>query len=222
MILEAGENVLVLQISQPDTGACVGKIRAVYEKLRSMNFPGILSLRPGLDCLALELDEDADRHELANWLETEGQELEPLKPEAKLLRVGVCYDEPFSRNLPQVAGWCGISREEVIELHQSRIYDVWMMGFMPGFPYLGPLNRTLQLPRKTLPDPFIPEGSVAIAEEYCGIYPFDSPGGWHIIGRTSVRLIDYRLETPWLLDYGMQVQFYPISTDEFTEQLRQR
>ena len=82
---------------------------------------------------------------------------------------------------------------------------------MPGFPYLGELPAELHLPRKANPDLKLPAGSVAIAEEFVGVYPFDSPGGWHVIGRTPLRLFDYKRSEPSLFHYGMSVEFYPIS-----------
>jgi KipI family sensor histidine kinase inhibitor len=90
-----------------------------------------------------------------------------------------------------------------------------MIGFMPGFPYLGELPAELRLPRKSAPDPRLHAGSVAIAEEFVGVYPFDSPGGWHVLGRTPLQLTDYNREDPWIFRYGMSVRFFPITKMEF-------
>src|SRR5205085_2409680 len=104
-----------------------------------------------------------------------------------------------------VAGACGITEEEVIEIHASQIYEVWMLGFLPGFPYLGPLPSRLQLRRKEFPNPQVLAGSVAIAEEYCGMYPFESPGGWHVLGRSPKTMGEYPLKEPFLFSYGQVV-----------------
>jgi inhibitor of KinA len=90
-----------------------------------------------------------------------------------------------------------------------------MIGFMPGFPYLGELPKELQLPRKKTPVISVPAGSVAIAEEYVGIYPLQSPGGWNIIGRTPLQILNYKEDVPCLLDYGMEVEFIPITAVEY-------
>jgi KipI family sensor histidine kinase inhibitor len=111
----------------------------------------------------------------------------------------------------------GLRREEIVEIHSGAIYDVWLLGFMPGFPYLGSLDLRLRIPRKIRPDLAVPAGSVAIAEEFTGVYPADSPGGWHVIGRTPNKLVDFTKSPPWLFDYGMRIQIQPISRNEFLQ-----
>src|SRR4029078_5470972 len=124
------------------------------------------------------------------------------------LDVPVCYE--LGSDLDEVCARTKLSQDQVIELHTSKIYSVWRIGFMPGYPYMGELPQQLQLPRKNKPAQGIPAGSVAIADEFVGVYPFESPGGWHVIGRTPWRLIDYSRENPSLFTYGMRVRFYPI------------
>ncbi|HSP06869.1 MAG TPA: carboxyltransferase domain-containing protein, partial [Acidobacteriota bacterium] len=137
----------------------------------------------------------------------------------EILRVPVCYEETLAPDLSFVADRTGLSIPEVIRLHSDTTYEVWMLGFMPGFPYLGKLPAKLTLPRKDRPSPRISAGSVAVAEEYTGVYPFDSPGGWHIVGRTPWAVTEYRRTPPWLFDYGMQVQFYPITIEEYRQSI---
>jgi inhibitor of KinA len=136
-------------------------------------------------------------------------------PTGELLEIPVCYETPFARDLNSVAEVLGLKPQEIVDRHAERIYDVWMLGFMPGYPYMGSLNEKIQLPRKSTPDFSVSAGSVAIAEEFVGVYPFDSPGGWHIIGITPLKVVDYSRSVPFLFQYGMKVKFYPISTDEF-------
>ena len=107
--------------------------------------------------------------------------------------------------------------EEVIRLHSSRPYLIYMIGFMPGFPYLGDLPERLITPRLKTPRVSVPAGSVAIAQKQTGIYPVESPGGWQIIGRTPVKLFDPEKDPPVLLTMGDRVQFHPIDEKEFEQ-----
>jgi inhibitor of KinA len=106
-----------------------------------------------------------------------------------------------------VCAYSGLAEEEVVECHTSVIYTVFAVGFLPGFPYLGPLDRKLFVPRLDAPRVRVPEGSVGIAQLQTGIYPFDSPGGWRIIGKTSLRLFDTERPPYSLFMMGDQVRF---------------
>ncbi|MCE7861877.1 MAG: 5-oxoprolinase subunit PxpB, partial [Chloroflexi bacterium CFX2] len=108
-----------------------------------------------------------------------------------------------------VATTLALSPSELIRLHSEREYTVYMMGFTPGFPYLGILNEKLTLPRLSTPRTRVPAGSVAIAGSQTGIYPVDSPGGWHILGHTPLKLFDPTSETPFLFAPGDTVKFIP-------------
>lgn len=129
-------------------------------------------------------------------------------------RIPVCYEGEYAPDLEQVARDRGLSTREVIELHCTGIYRVYMIGFLPGFPYLGPIDERLEIPRKMRPGPVM-AGGVGIAGRQTGIYPVNSPGGWWIIGRTPVKLFDPALDPPVRLQAGDHVEFYPISHEEF-------
>lgn len=124
-----------------------------------------------------------------------------------LLEVPVRYGGAAGPDLAEVAANCGLTPEEVCGRHAAAEYVVCFLGFLPGFAYLGPLDGVLQLPRRATPRPRVPPGSVAIAGEYTGIYPWESPGGWHIIGRTDVSLFDLHAVPPARLLPGMRVRF---------------
>lgn len=115
----------------------------------------------------------------------------------------------LSTSLESVAATLGLSPSELIRLHSEREYTVYMMGFTPGFPYMGILNERLTLPRLSTPRTRVPAGSVAIAGSQTGIYPVDSPGGWHILGHTPLKLFDPTSETPFLFAPGDTVKFIP-------------
>ncbi len=138
-------------------------------------------------------------------------------PEPKLTRIPALYGGSYGPDLEEVAKYHQISPEEVIQLHCSKPYFIYMIGFMPGFPYMGELPEALITPRLKTPRLSVPAGSVAIAQRQTGIYPMESPGGWQIIGRTPVKLFNPEREPPALLQMGDHVQFFPISEKEFKE-----
>jgi inhibitor of KinA len=146
----------------------------------------------------------------------EGLQQTPL-PEPGLTRIPVVYGGIYGPDLEEVAKYHQISPEEVIQLHCSKPYLIYMIGFMPGFAYMGELPHALVTPRLKTPRLVVPKGSVAIAQRQTGIYPMESPGGWQIIGRTPVELFDPEKGPPSLLQMGDFVQFYPISEKEFRE-----
>jgi inhibitor of KinA len=136
--------------------------------------------------------------------------------EERTVRIPVCYETAIALDIEQVADLKGITPDEVIALHSSVTYKVYMMGFLPGFAYMGEVDEKIAVPRKPQPTNII-AGSVGIAGKQTGIYPLDSPGGWQIIGRTPLKLFDQGKEMPCFLQAGDRVQFYPISKKEFTD-----
>jgi inhibitor of KinA len=136
-------------------------------------------------------------------------------PEPKLTKIPVAYGGLYGPDLDGVAQYHRISGEEVVRLHCSKAYLIYMIGFMPGYPYMGELPEELVTPRLKTPRVSVPGGSVAIAQKQTGIYPVESPGGWQVIGRTPMRLFDSNKEPPCLLRMGDHVQFYPINDNEF-------
>jgi inhibitor of KinA len=131
-------------------------------------------------------------------------------------RIPVCYEREYAPDLSWVAAGLGLTAEEVIGIHATPVYRVYMIGFLPGFPYLGRLDERLQVPRK--PQPVnVTAGGVGIAGVQTGIYPLTSPGGWHIIGRTPVKLFNPDADPPVRLLSGDYVQFYPVSLSEFRQ-----
>ncbi|MDY5221549.1 MAG: 5-oxoprolinase subunit PxpB [Eubacteriales bacterium] len=135
--------------------------------------------------------------------------------ERTVVELPTAYGGEYGPDLAFVAGHAGLSVEEAIELHSAPEYLIYMMGFMPGFTYLGGPDERLHTPRLSEPRVRIPAGSVGIAGSQTGAYPVDSPGGWQLIGRTPLRLYDDRREKPILLRAGQYVKFVPISPAEF-------
>ena len=132
-------------------------------------------------------------------------------PGGRLVEIPVVYD---GEDLGEVAQRTGLAVEEVVKCHSGRDYRVWMLGFAPGFPYLGVLDEVLRLPRREVPRARIAAGSVAIAEAQTGIYPSESAGGWHILGRTERRTFDLERAEPFLLRPGDFVRFVPVEVGD--------
>jgi inhibitor of KinA len=126
-----------------------------------------------------------------------------------------CYAPEMALDLAEVAARSGVSVAQAVECHASATYYVYMLGFLPGFPYLGDLPEPLRLPRRHDPRTRVPSGSVAIANEFTGIYPQESPGGWHVIGRAAAKLFDPIASQPALFAPGDLVRFRPVSLAEF-------
>lgn len=149
---------------------------------------------------------------IENWY----NKVKESKPEQHYLwRLPVSYDLEFGIDLEEVSKKLGKSIEEIIELHTSRIYTVYGIGFLPGFMYLGGLSDALEIPRKSSPRLKVAQGAVGIAGKQTGIYPQESPGGWNIIGNCSVPMFDAKREEPCLVSVGDQIQFYQISHAEY-------
>ena len=140
-------------------------------------------------------------------------------PPAGEIRVPVCYGGSHGPDLEHVASLHGMTAAEVVALHTAPAYLTYMLGFLPGFCYLGGLDERLRTPRLATPRVRIPAGSVGIAGSQTGVYPLPSPGGWQLIGQTPLRLYDPRREKAILVDAGMTLRFYPIDETEY-ERLR--
>jgi KipI family sensor histidine kinase inhibitor len=135
--------------------------------------------------------------------------------EQSVITIPVCYDEIFGIDLQELSASLQLSIEEIIQLHTGKSYHVFMIGFTPGFPYMGAVDERLITQRKTQPRLQVPPGSVAIAGNQTGIYPFATPGGWNIIGRAAVNIFDLQKENPFLLKAGDEVKFKAITRNEF-------
>jgi inhibitor of KinA len=165
------------------------------------------------------------RHVDARWLEGEllaaAQESDGVRPPpAHVVEVPVCYAREFGPDLEDVAAFGACSIDEVIELHSSRVYRVYMVGFVPGFAYLAEVDERIARPRRATPRTAVPAGSVAIAGGQTGVYPKVTPGGWNIIGRTPVQPYDPDREHPSVFKVGDDVRFSPMPRDAFERSAR--
>lgn len=135
----------------------------------------------------------------------------------RIFHLPVCYEEQFGWDLDLISEEKKLSKEEIIQLHTAPIYTVYFIGFLPGFLYLGGLDKKLQISRKDQPRMKIEKGAVGIGENQTGIYPKSSPGGWQILGNCPVEFFDKNTDPPCFISAGDKVKFYPILKDEFQE-----
>jgi inhibitor of KinA len=201
------------------------RVKAMQQALTSQPFPGLRDMVAAYSTLTVYYDPVVLRRHfpgaaagetLTRLLATVAGEAGPAAPSAEvLMTIPVCYHPSLSPDLEWVAAHCGVDAETVIQWHCSVDYRVYMIGFIPGFPYMGSTIPALRVPRKQRPRARVEEGSVALAGEQTGIYPASVPGGWQLIGRTPCRLFDPAREPSSLLQAGMRVRFSPISLETF-------
>lgn len=217
------------------------RAQAIHDWLQGHRFPGILDVIVAYSSVSVFYDPAAVRasgvaggHLVAAWVEKllvrgweetggaagtgsvtgAGDARAGGGVGGRSFRIPVCYETAYAPDLEDVARQRGLSAQQVIELHCTGVYRVYMIGFLPGFPYLGTIDQRLEVPRKSRPVP-VAAGGVGIAGMQTGIYPLNSPGGWSIIGRTPVKLFDPGTDPPVRLQTGDRVEFYPIPTEEF-------
>ena len=223
--LPLGDRALLIEVGDQADPATVARIRALADHLAQLRLPGVFDFVPALCTIGVHYDpeqwrDENDAHTPYELLVARIQQALPdlaslAASEGPLRQIPVCYETDFGSDLPVLADAHGLSVEEVIQIHSAAIYSVYMIGFAPGFAYLGPLDERLVLPRRETPRARVPAGSVAVANQYTGIYPADLPGGWHIIGRTPLQLFDPSHQQPSLLSAGDRVQFEPIGAADF-------
>ena len=142
-------------------------------------------------------------------------EASTARVEAKVVYIPVCYGGEFGPDLDFVAEHNGLSVDEVVQIHTSTPYLIYMLGFTPGFPYLGGMSERLATPRLEKPRTKIPAGSVGIAGSQTGFYPIESPGGWRLIGSTPIKAFNFVIENPFLFDAGNYLHFVSVSSAEY-------
>ena len=136
---------------------------------------------------------------------------------SKIIEIPICYDEVCGLDLKEISRKTKISKEEIINVHLSTIFHVYMIGFLPGLPFMGDMNKKILIPRKISPRVKVPKGSVGIVDNLSVIYPQESPGGWNIIGKTPINLFNKSNKKFLLINSGNKIKFKKISFNEFNE-----
>jgi len=199
-----GDSAWLVEFSGEPSLARIMGLVAALEIERPL---AVLDIVPSLASVAVHFG-DGDGQDVLEWIES--MVVSNKNFDAQELSIPICYGGVDGPDLAAVAGEVNLSEKEVIQLHSQAVYTVAAVGFSPGFPYLTGLPDRLNVPRRATPRQEVAAGSVAIAGGQAGIYPFASPGGWHILGRTSLRLFDPLSSQPALLRVGDRVKFLPV------------
>ena len=215
MIKPLGDSGIIIYFDNEISKNVLSKVHSLKIHIEDTDIKGIDEIVTSYNALAVYYDPMiltyADiKNEIEKLLGKECSESESYE----IFNVPVFYE---GEDLGDVSKFTGLSKEEIISLHTEAIYTVYMIGFSPGFPYLGGMNKKLATPRREVPRLKIEAGSVGIAGEQTGIYSVDSPGGWQIIGKTPIKLFDINTDEAVLLKSNMRLKFYQISESEYLE-----
>jgi inhibitor of KinA len=228
-----GDNGIIFQFSKGINDDTHQQVMHLFHAIINAKHDWIIDLIPAYDSLAVFFNlEKVVRYSKSKhphqWvqetlnltpssLSSITYNLSPITYNLSPIAIPACYDISLAPDLEELASTKKIAIEEVIKIHSSTIYKVYMLGFLPGFPYMGTVHKSIQIPRKQSPATHVAAGSIGIAGAQTGIYPLDSPGGWQIIAKTPIPIFDVEKENPCLLAPGNQVQFVPISLDAFNK-----
>ena len=208
-IVPLGDSTVLVQLGDEIDLTINRRVHALANLIITSPMNGVIEVVPAYATLLVHYDPlllsftqmKAHLHTQISQME----EIESRKP--RRINVPVRYGGELGPDLEFVASHCGLRGEDVIRIHSEKIYTVYMMGFTPGYPYMGKLNDALIMPRLETPRTRVPAGTVAIAGSQTGIYSIESPGGWQLIGWTPVKLFDLGSESPFLFSPGDEVKF---------------
>lgn len=218
-LLIAGEHGLVVEFGNVISPEINGLVQQLTRQLNSSAITGIIEVVPTYRSATVYFDPLViNRQTLAQIITQLLGDMQPhdqnqLNP--RVVRVPVCYGGVFGPDLEFVARYASLSTQEVIALHTSKPYLVYMLGFTPGFPYLGGMSDRIAVPRQEKPRQKIPAGSVGIGGYQTGIYPIESPGEWWLIGRTPLKAFNPQSQNPFLVSAGDYLHFSDITIDEY-------
>lgn len=216
-ILTAGDSSLLIQFGNEISPEINQRIKATVQLMREQHIEGVLDVIPAFCSLLINYDP-----RVISYSEITKRMRKLLKVEMKaedekkkVFEIPVCYGGKYGPDLAYIAEHAGMTEEEVIALHSSKDYLIYMLGFLPGFCYLGGLDERLHTPRLATPRIKIDAGSVGIGGSQTGIYPMDSPGGWQLMGMTPVKTYDPEREVPILVEAGDYIRFVPVDEEEY-------
>ena len=210
-----GDSAILINAEQKIDLEINASILHLKQTIESSDLPGVTFCIPAYCSLTLGYDPSLIHFEaLCNKIKA--LKIKKTKdPDSRKLNIPVCYEEGFALDLKEVKSQTGLSQSEIINFHTSTLFQVYMIGFLPGFPYLGKVPEVLFCKRKDTPRLIVPARSVGLAGYQTGIYPSQAPGGWQIIGRTPLEIFDASKAHPFLFRAGDQVQFLAISRSDF-------
>lgn len=216
-ILTAGDSALLIEFEQRIAPEINAQITAFVHLLKGQHIEGVTDLIPAFASLLINYDPRVIGYKdlKARIEELLKIEVSEEASEARVFEIPVCYGGEYGPDIANIAENAGLSEQEVIDIHCSKDYLIYMLGFLPGFVYLGGLDERIHTPRLANPRISIPAGSVGIAASQTGIYPLNSPGGWQLLGMTPVKTYDPERETPILVEAGDYIRFVPVTEEEF-------
>lgn len=223
-----GDNAFMLEVGDVIDEPTHRRVQEVWRVLAAAPLPGVTELVPAYTTVTLFYDPvlavqaGAPGDDIFEWLVARTKERlknppRMEKPKSRTMEIPVCYGGEFGPDLGLVAKQAKLSPEEVIKRHSKPEYLVYLVGFAPGFPYLGGLPKELETPRHAKPRMVVPPGSVGIGGAQTGIYPLATPGGWNLIGRTPEKIFRPAEHPPVLLRAGDRVRFKAITAEEFAK-----
>lgn len=219
-IVAAGDSVLVAEFDERIDPVVNRAAIALAAAIQAAAVPGVRDVVPTYRSVAVYFDPLRTPYDRLH--DTMVREAARTPPDATAtaapVRIPVCYGGDLGPDLEAVAAFAGMSAADVVRLHTAGCYRVFMLGFVPGFAYMGIVDARIAAPRHATPRVRVPAGSVGIAGVQTGIYPADSPGGWQLIGRTRVRPFDASRAQPFLLRAGDSVAFYPVDRAQYDAQ----
>lgn len=226
-IFALGDSAVTIELSKVMDEPLNRKVLAMQKWFEQNQFTGLRNVIVGYSSLTIVFDPYQvctgylNTRSVYGWIQNKlklayAEASSDCTSSNKIKHIPVCYDEEFGIDLAYIGSARNLPVASIIELHMTTIYRVYMLGFLPGFAYMGELPPQLIMPRKENPVP-VREGSVGIVSNQTGIYPLASPGGWQIIGRTPVKLFDPESADPVKLKAGDEVKFYEITRQEFLD-----
>jgi inhibitor of KinA len=214
-VLPLGDAAVTVEFGREITPDLNARALAFAQAVRVQGWEGVQDIVPAYASVSIHVD-PLQLPVTTLWARLENFPYDVAAlPVGRQHRIPVLYGGEWGPDLPDVAGFARRSVADTIRLHHATPYRVYMLGFSPGFPYMGLVPASIAMPRLATPRTVVPAGSVGIAESQTGIYPTATPGGWRIIGRTPVGLYRPQSSQPFLFSPGDSVQFYPINPDEF-------
>lgn len=216
-IMPAGDCAVIVEFANEIAEEINGKIKGYVTALKEQKIKGLKEMVPTFRSVMIEYDPRFITYEsLVKILKETLHMAQNTKDTMKrVVEIPVCYEGEYAPDIEYVAAHAGLTVEEVIQIHSSTEYLIYMLGFLPGFPYLGGLDKRLFTPRLATPRIKLRAGSVGIGGEQTGLYPLESPGGWQIIGTTPVRIYNPDKESSIPYEAGDYIRFLAISKEEF-------
>lgn len=210
-VVDSSDRSLLVALGEEISLAAQREVLRLTPLLRSAR--GVTNVHPAYASILIDFDPLAIGHRDMERAVAElyAQAADAPLPEPRMVEIPVVYGGDYGPDLEAVAALTGHTPEEVVAIHSSASYLVYFLGFSPGFPYLGGLPESIAAPRLETPRKRVPAGSVAIGGRQTGVYPMASPGGWRIIGRTSLQLFQPDADPPVLLQMGDHVRFVPVA-----------